>query len=258
MPAGVDHVEIEDDLDVARSLERRNRFTRGHVLGEGKDLRVHDAAGRPLFVFEQIADVPSRGTLLHHLEDHAGQVLRQVVDDGRGVVGRQLLQQLDDLFGRAVREELGARLGTELAQALHRELAAALGEQVERGMPFLVGELGEELRQIGRVLLLEQVHQVGGRPHAHQTLHGVEHDIELALRHQEVQRAEREPLNVARGLGSLVSDGLAPLVLRSLVLKPSRTKKQPRWRKDATVAHRMRRAKVKTMASWPARACRIP
>ena len=93
--------------------------------------------------------------------------------------------ELDDLFGGAVGEELGARLGTELAQAFHREPAVALGEQGERGLPVLVGELGEQLREVGRVLLLEQVHQVGGRPHALEALHRVEHDIELALGHEQ-------------------------------------------------------------------------
>ena len=54
-------VEVEDHLDVARSLERGDGFARGHVLRERKDLRVHDAAGGLLLVFEQVADVAAAG-----------------------------------------------------------------------------------------------------------------------------------------------------------------------------------------------------
>ena len=95
--------------------------------------------------------------------------------------------ELDDLFGGAVGEQRGARFGTELAQRLHRQPAVALDEQRERGLPILLGELGEELREVGRVLLLEQVDQVRRRPHAHEALHGVEHDIELALGHRSIR-----------------------------------------------------------------------
>ena len=73
--------------------------------------------------------------------------------------------------------------GPELAQRLHREPAVALDQQRERGLPVLVGELGEELREIGRMLLLEQIDEVRRRPHAQEALDGVEHDVELALRH---------------------------------------------------------------------------
>src|SRR3954447_13152247 len=46
------------------------------------------------------------------------------------------------------------------------------------------------------MLLLEQVHEVRRRPHADQALHGVEHDIELALGHRGIRGYEWEPLNL--------------------------------------------------------------
>src|SRR4051812_23970666 len=46
------------------------------------------------------------------------------------------------------------------------------------------------------MLLLQQVDQICRRPHAHEPLHGVEHDIELALGHRSVRGYEWEPLNL--------------------------------------------------------------
>ena len=57
VPARVDDVEIEDHLDVAGRLQRRDRLAHRHVFAEREDIRVHDAAGRLLGVFEQVLDV---------------------------------------------------------------------------------------------------------------------------------------------------------------------------------------------------------
>ncbi len=100
------------------------------------------------------------------------------------VVRGQFLGELDDLLGGAAGEQLRAGFGPELAQRLHRQPAVAFDEQGERRAAILVGKLGEELRQIGRVLLLEQVDEVRRRPHALEALDGVEHDVELALGHR--------------------------------------------------------------------------
>ena len=86
MPARVDHVKVEDDFDVARSLEGRDGFPGGHVLGEGKDLRVHDATRRLLLVFEQVADIAASRALLQQLQDGRRQFFRQVIDQGSRVV----------------------------------------------------------------------------------------------------------------------------------------------------------------------------
>ena len=80
-------------------------------------------------------------------------------------------------------EERGARFGPELAQRLHREPAVALDQQRERRLPILVGELGEHLREVRRMLLLQQIDEVRRRAYAQEAFDGVEHDIELALRH---------------------------------------------------------------------------
>ena len=64
-----------------------------------------------------------------------------------------------------------------------RQPAVALDQERERGLPVLVAELGEDLREIGRMLLLEQIDEVRRRAYAEEAFDGVQHDIELALRH---------------------------------------------------------------------------
>ena len=183
MPPRVDDVEIEDHLDVARALQRGDRLRRGHVLGEGEDARVHDAARRLFGVFEQLADVAAGGALLHQLEHRRRHVLRKVVDDRGGVVRRQLLEQLADLFGRPSGEQRRTAFGSELAERFHGQPAVAFDQERERGLPILVAELGEDLREVGRMLLLEQIDEVRRRAYAKEAFDGVQHDIELALRH---------------------------------------------------------------------------
>ena len=181
-------------------------------------MRVHDAAGGLLVVLEQVLD-DARFLRPHQVEDGRRQLFRQVVDQRRGVVGRDLLRELGDLFGRARREQRGARLRTELGDRLHRQPAVALGQQAERRLAILVRQLAEDLGEVGGVLLLQQVQQVGGRTNAQQSLDRVEDEIDSALRrHDEcpspplrpgsggtrrpLSREGHKRLNVARGLGS--------------------------------------------------------
>ncbi len=51
----------------------------------------------------------------------------------------------------------GALLGAELAQRFHRELAVLLDERVEGRVALFFGQLGEDLGEVGGVLLLEEV-----------------------------------------------------------------------------------------------------
>ena len=76
-----------------------------------------------------------------------------------------------------------AFFGPELTERFHGEPAVALDEHREGGLPILVGQLREHLGQIGRVLFLEQIDEVRRRAYAKQAFDGVQHDIELALRH---------------------------------------------------------------------------
>ena len=55
---------------------------------------------------------------------------------------------------------------------------------VNAALAILFRQLREQLREVGRMLLLQQIDQVGRRAHAHQALHGIEHDIKLALGHK--------------------------------------------------------------------------
>ena len=61
--------------------------------------------------------------------------------------------------------------------------AVAFNQEREHGLPILVAELGEDLREVGRMLLLEQIDEVRRRAYAKEAFDGVQHDIELALRH---------------------------------------------------------------------------
>ena len=55
---------------------------------------------------------------------------------------------------------------------------------VNAACAILVGQLAEDLREVGRMLLLQQVQQVGGGADAQQALDRVEHDVEFALGHR--------------------------------------------------------------------------
>ena len=56
----VHDVEVEDHLDVAGLLERRDRLAGREVLRQGEDVRVHQAAGGLLFVLEQLGHAAAR------------------------------------------------------------------------------------------------------------------------------------------------------------------------------------------------------
>ena len=73
-------------------------------------------------------------------------------------------------------------LGAELGDRLHGQPAVAVREQVEAGVAVAIGEFLEDLGEIGRVLLLQQVQQIGGGPDAQEASNGVEDEIDSALR----------------------------------------------------------------------------
>ena len=89
---------------------------------------------------------------------------------GRRVVGFNLLGELGNLLCRPGREKRRARLRTQLGNRLHRKAAISFDEQAERRLAVAVGELAEDLREVGRMLLLQQIQQVSGRTDAQQSL----------------------------------------------------------------------------------------
>jgi len=94
------------------------------------------------------------------------------------------VKEAGDVFRGAIGEERRAPFGTELGQRLHRKLAVALDQEREARAPVLLAELGEDLREIRRVLFLEEVDEIRRRAEPHQTADGVENDVNLALRHE--------------------------------------------------------------------------
>ena len=92
------------------------------------------------------------------------------------------MEQLGDVFGRAAGEQLRAGLRAHLADALHRQLGLALDQQREHGQRSVSSSVAEDLGEVGRMLLLEQIQQVRGRADAQQALDRVEDDITAARR----------------------------------------------------------------------------
>jgi len=165
----VHDVEVEDHLDVAAALNLGNGLAHRHVLAQREDARVHDAAGGPFVVLEKVFD--DLGLFRPHQVEHGGRHLfRQVIDQRRGVVGFDLLRQARDLFGRTGGEQRCAGFSADLRQRLHRQTAVTLDEQRERRFAVLVGQFGEHLCEVGRVLLLQQIDQVGRGANAQQSL----------------------------------------------------------------------------------------
>ena len=156
MPPRVDDVQVKHHLDVARALQRRDGLAHRHVFGQREDVRVHDAAGGLLGVFEQVLDLA--GFLpAHQVKNRGLQLFRQVIDNGRRIVRRNQLDELGDLFRRPAGQQRGARFGTQLAERFHGEPVVALDEDGKRRYAIAVRELTENLREIGGMLLLEKI-----------------------------------------------------------------------------------------------------
>ena len=67
------------------------------------------------------------------------------------------------------------------------------------GLALLVGKFAEDLGEIGGMLLLQQVQQVGGRTNAQQSLDRVEDEIDSPLRrHGEGSSVTGKQLNLTR------------------------------------------------------------
>ena len=181
VPPRVDDVEIEDHLHVARRLQLADPLAYRQVFGQREDVRVHDAPGGLLGELEQVADL-SGFLRAHQLEHRRRQLLWQVVHQGRRVVGGDLLNQLGDLFGRPVGQQLRGHLGPELGRRLHRQLGAAFDDDRKGGLAVALLQLAVHGGQIGRVLFLEQIEEVGGRTNAQQSSDRVEHDVDSSVR----------------------------------------------------------------------------
>ena len=187
VPARIDDVEVEHHLDVARALQRRDRFADRQVFAQREHLRVHDAARRLLAVFEQAFDL-ARFAAAHQLQDLGRQLLRQVIDQRRRVIRWNFLQQLGNFFSGSPGQQLGALFGAHFADGFHGQPAAALHEERKHGLALGVEERAEHLREVRGMLLLKQVQQVGGGADAEKPLDGVEYDVNSALRSHDDQR----------------------------------------------------------------------
>ena len=72
--------------------------------------------------------------------------------------------------------------GPELAERLHRQPAVALDQHGKRRDPIAIGQLAENLREVCRVLFLEEIRQVCRGADPQKALDGIEDEIDFALR----------------------------------------------------------------------------
>src|SRR4051812_46001109 len=97
------------------------------------------------------------------------------------------------------REERSALFGPQLGHRLHGKATVAFGQQAERRLTVLVGELAENLSEIGGVLLLQQIQKVCGRTDTQQSFDRIENEVNPALRrHAMGPSVIGKQLNVAR------------------------------------------------------------
>jgi hypothetical protein len=75
---------------------------------------------------------------------------------------------------------VSARLGAHFTDRFHRQTRVPLEQNAEDGLALVVEKRAEHLRQIGRMLLLQQVQQVGSRANAQQPFDCFEDDIDSA------------------------------------------------------------------------------
>jgi hypothetical protein len=65
--------------------------------------------------------------------------------------------------GRPIGEERRAPFGPELAERFHRELAVRSTEEREGRVAIFLAELGEDLREVGGMLLVQEIDEVRRR-----------------------------------------------------------------------------------------------
>src|SRR5213592_3472717 len=84
----------------------------------------------------------------------------------------------------------------------------AIGEQAETGFAVSIGQFTENLREVGGMLLLQQVQQIGGRADAQEASDGVEDEVDSARRRHGEGSSGHKRLTVARPQATLDATGL--------------------------------------------------
>jgi hypothetical protein len=68
----------------------------------------------------------------------------------------QIVEEAGDVFRGAIGQRRGAPLGPELAEGLHRRACCCARRASRRRRAILLAELGEDLREVGGMLLLQE------------------------------------------------------------------------------------------------------
>ena len=120
----------------------------------------------------------------HQIKYRGRQFFGQVVDQRRRIVRWQFLDELGDVFGRAPSEELCTRLGGELAEGFHREAAVSFDQNGKRGEAIALLEFTKYLGQVGGMLLLEEIREIGRGAYPKEAFDRILNEIDSLRRHR--------------------------------------------------------------------------
>ena len=166
-PAGYYDPEILYDMGVDEMEDLRPAVANGRAPQSYRAVASGDVDGDGL---EEVLVLHRAGrAVLHQLQNGGRQLLREVVDQGSRVVGRNLLRELGDLFGGTSGEQRGTVLRTQFRHRLHGQTTVPIGQHRECGFTFLVLQLAKDLREVGRMLFLKEIQEIGGRTNTQQS-----------------------------------------------------------------------------------------
>src|SRR5688572_21208941 len=114
------------------------------------------------------------------------------------MVAQRRIDLVLDSVKRLLRIGATANLLNLLQKQHPADLAQVFSElQAKDRLAVLVRQLAEDLREVGGVLLLKEVQEVGGRTNTQQPLDRVEDEINSALRHHRDTPSHPKQLNLA-------------------------------------------------------------
>ena len=133
----------------------------------------------------------------HPLAEFLGEFTQEL----GGVVGIEFLEELGDLGGLQPRHQVGGALDPELSERRRGEIQIPLEDDPERFQPVGLGQVGENLRHIRRMQLLEDAVCVSEGPPGHQFAHRLREQRGLGENHGGYRKGRTSTGTVLR-LGS--------------------------------------------------------
>ncbi len=144
----VDHVKVEDHLQITGGLDRVDSLADRHVFRQREDIRVHDAPGGLVLVLQKTLDL-DRFLRPHPVQDFLRNLFGKSRDEKGCVVRLQFLEDFGDFGRRHLGQQLEAALDTQFVQRLGSQLAVAAEQDREYGLAFLLVEGRNHLGDVG-------------------------------------------------------------------------------------------------------------